>query len=148
VTEPLLIVLFDEGCGFCTRLAGWLEQRPMIAVEPIGSPTGARLLRDLPPERRYDTVHVVDGRGRRFSGAEALPPLLCTLPGLAWAAPIAEAFPRPLEWGYELVARHRGALSRLLRTHSRTAAPGAAGSVEERSQSRHNRVTHPRARPR
>jgi predicted DCC family thiol-disulfide oxidoreductase YuxK len=148
VTEPRLIVLFDEACGFCTQLARWLERRPTIAVQPIGSPTGAQLLRDVPPERRYDTVHVVEPRGRRFSGAEALPPLLRTLPGLAWTAPIAEALPGPAAWGYELVARHRGALSRLLRLDSGAAAARADRPVERTSQTRHSGDTHPRARPR
>lgn len=147
MTAPRLIVLFDEGCGFCTRLARWLERRPTIAVEPIGSSVGARLLRDVPPQRRYDTVHVVERRGRRFSGAEALPHLLRMLPGLAWTAPIAEALPGPTAWGYELVARHRGALSRLLRldagVDARTGRP-----VEQMSQTRHSRDTHTRARPR
>jgi predicted DCC family thiol-disulfide oxidoreductase YuxK len=118
VAQDALTVLYDEDCGFCTWLAATLARQPGLDVVAIGSVTGARLLRDLPRERRYDSVHVVDARGRRRSGAAALAPLLHAFPRLAWAAAIVEACPGPFAWGYDLVSRHRQLLSRVLRLGS------------------------------
>jgi predicted DCC family thiol-disulfide oxidoreductase YuxK len=118
VAGDTLTVLYDEDCGFCTWLAASLTRRRGLVAVAIGSETGARLLRDLPRQRRYDSVHVVDVQGRRRSGAAALPILLHAFPRLAWASAIVEACPRPFAWGYELVSRHRRLLSRLLRLES------------------------------
>jgi predicted DCC family thiol-disulfide oxidoreductase YuxK len=112
-----LTVLYDEQCGFCTTVARWLVRRgaSRLHAEPIGSALGDRALRDLAPERRYATVHVLDGFGRRWSGAQSLPVLARATPGLAWATGVLERSPRATEAGYDWVARHRGLLSRLLR---------------------------------
>ena len=48
-----LTVLYDEGCGFCTRVALWVARAPQVEIAPIGSPAGALLLRDLPEPERY-----------------------------------------------------------------------------------------------
>ena len=115
-----LTVLYDEGCGFCTALATRLARISRgVAVEPIGSATGERLLADLEPEERYAAVHVVDGEGRRRSAGAAVPPLLARLPGGRLPAALAARFPRLTEAGYRLVARNRGVLSRVTRTRSR-----------------------------
>jgi predicted DCC family thiol-disulfide oxidoreductase YuxK len=118
VADDALTLLYDEECGFCTWLAATLARRRGLDSVGIGSVTGARLLRDLPLERRYDSVHVVDAQGRRRSGAAALPTLLHALPRLAWASRVVEGFPQPFAWGYELVSRHRQVLSRVLRLES------------------------------
>jgi predicted DCC family thiol-disulfide oxidoreductase YuxK len=109
-----LTVLYDEGCPLCVRLTGPLGSDGSVAVAAIGSETGARLLHDLTPEERYASVHVVDGDGRRRSGAEALPPMLRRVRGgrpLAW---LVERSPRVAAVGYDLAARNRARLSRLL----------------------------------
>jgi len=113
----MLTVLYDEQCGFCTAVARWLVRRGAgrLQAESIGSARGARALRDLARERRYDTVHVLDEVGRRWSGPRSLPVLARATPGLAWAAGLLEQFPGATELGYDWVARHRGALSRALR---------------------------------
>jgi predicted DCC family thiol-disulfide oxidoreductase YuxK len=108
-----LTVLYDEGCGFCTRLAAWLERRDGIDAAAIGSETGARLLRDLPPVERYAELHVVDAIGRRRSGGAALPLLARQLRAGRAAARLLAAFPRPTAWSYGVVARHRALVSRL-----------------------------------
>jgi predicted DCC family thiol-disulfide oxidoreductase YuxK len=110
-----LTVLYDEGCGFCTRLAARLARRPHITAAPIGSATGSHLLRDLSPAERYATVHVVDATGRRWSGGGALPPLLRKLRGGSLVAAVCEVFPRPTHLAYRVVARHRGLVSSLTR---------------------------------
>jgi len=88
-----LTVLYDEECGFCTRVAAWLGRLEGITVAAIGSPTGARLLRDLPPEERYEELHVVDPVGRRLSGGAALPVLARRLRGGFAVARLLDASP-------------------------------------------------------
>jgi predicted DCC family thiol-disulfide oxidoreductase YuxK len=106
-------VLYDEDCGFCTRLAVWLAGVPEITATPIGSTVGSLMLRDLSPAQRYASVHVVDGLGRRRSAGAALPPLLRKLPGGRPVAAACEAFPGLTERAYRLVARNRGLLSKV-----------------------------------
>lgn len=103
-------VLYDEGCGFCTRLATRLAESREIAAAPIGSPLGSLLLRDLSRAERYASVHVVDGIGRRRSAGAALPSLFRRLPGGRPVAAACDALPGLAEYGYRLVARNRGRL--------------------------------------
>lgn len=103
-------LLYDEGCGFCTRLAARLAKAPGIAAAPIGSPVGSLLLRDLSRVERYASVHVVDRIGRRWSAGAALSPLLRGLPGGRPVAAACDALPGLAEHGYRLVARNRGRL--------------------------------------
>jgi len=107
------LVLYDADCGICSRLADGLE-RHGVGVAPIRSATGDIELRDLPPAARDAVVHAVDARGRRLSGAAALPLILRTLPRLAWAATLVELLPVPSRLGYAAVARNRRGLSRML----------------------------------
>jgi predicted DCC family thiol-disulfide oxidoreductase YuxK len=110
-----LTVLYDETCGVCTALAGWLQRRGRdVAVAPIGSTVGARLLRDLSPRERYASVHVVDRLGRRRSGGAAVPPVLRTLPGGAGPGALASALPRVTDAAYRLLSARRGLLGRVL----------------------------------
>jgi predicted DCC family thiol-disulfide oxidoreductase YuxK len=115
-----LTVLYDEGCGFCTEVARWLARRPGVTTAPIGSETGSSLLRDLTPAERYDSVHVVDGLGRRLSAGASLPPLLRRLPGGGAPAAVLEAFPSLSKLGYRVVSSHRELAGRVLRTLRRT----------------------------
>ena len=108
-------VLYDETCGFCTALAGWLERRG-VGIAPIGSATGAMFLRDLTHEQRYASLHAIDGSGRRASGAAALPLILGQLPGGRSAAMLCTLMPWPFDVAYRLVARYRVLVSRLLGT--------------------------------
>jgi predicted DCC family thiol-disulfide oxidoreductase YuxK len=106
-------VLYDADCGICGRLADCLERRG-VRVAPIRSATGDIALRDLPRALRDAAVHAVDDRGRRVSGAAALPPILRALPQLAWSATLVELLPAPSRLGYATVARNRRVLSRML----------------------------------
>ena len=110
-----LTVLYDEGCGFCAEIATWLARRPGLAAAPIGSDTGFRLLRDLTPGERYDSVHVVDALGRRRSAGAALPPLLRMAPGGTPLAVLFEAFPWLAERCYRLVSDRRDVAGTILR---------------------------------
>lgn len=118
------LVLYDADCGICGRLADCLERRG-VHIAPIRSATGDTALRDLPRTVRDATVHAVDDRGRRVSGAAALPPILRTLPRLAWSAALVELLPAPSRLGYAMVARNRRVLSRMLGL--RTCTPARTG---------------------
>jgi predicted DCC family thiol-disulfide oxidoreductase YuxK len=108
-------VLYDETCGFCTALAGWLERRG-VGIAPIDSATGAMFLRDLTHEERYASLHAIDASGRRTSGAAALPLILREVPGGRPAAVLCRLMPWPVGAAYRLVARHRVLISRGLGT--------------------------------
>ena len=116
-----MLVLYDEGCRFCTAAADALAVRG-LRVAPIGSPLGATWLRDLDREARYAAFHAVDAAGRRRSGGAAVPVVLDALPGGRPLAALARAAPRLTDAGYALVARHRNVLSRLVRRASRVRA--------------------------
>jgi predicted DCC family thiol-disulfide oxidoreductase YuxK len=105
-------VLYDADCGVCSRFASSLAERG-VRVEPIRSATGDMELRDLPHALRDAVVHVVDDRGRRRSGPDALPAILRSFPRLAWSARVVETAPAPFRRGYATVARHRRILSRI-----------------------------------
>jgi predicted DCC family thiol-disulfide oxidoreductase YuxK len=144
-------VLYDEVCGFCTSLASHLERRG-VRTAPIGSATGARLLRDLTPEQRYASVHVVDGEGRRASGGAAVPAILRQLPGGRPLAALCTLFPGVAEAAYGLVAGHRTLISRWLgmqlqrddveapvRDHPASTRPGRSRLEDDTDMSRNSR---------
>ena len=121
-----LTVLYDEGCGFCTRVARWVVRPPRVEIAPIGSPLGTVLLRDLTQSQRYATMHIVDEAGRRRSGGDALAPIARTIPGGATLGTVLEALPGPTGATYDLLARNRGLASKLLRSYDAVAAKAAA----------------------
>ena len=114
-----LTVLYDERCGFCTRVALRVARPSRVDVAPIGSPLGSLLLRDLTPLERYATMHVVDATGRRRSGGSGLAPLARTISGGSALATAFDAFPGLTDAAYDLVARNRGLASKLLRACDR-----------------------------
>ena len=125
-----LTVLYDEGCGFCTRVALWVARPTRVEIAPIGSPAGELLLRDLTKPERYATMHVVDAAGRRRSGGAALATLARAIPGGAPVAGALDAFPALTGAAYDLVARNRGLGSKLLRLYD---AARAAATCSARS---------------
>jgi predicted DCC family thiol-disulfide oxidoreductase YuxK len=115
-----LTVFYDERCGFCTAVAAWLTRHGggTLRHEPIGSSAGGVALRDVAPEHRYASVHVLDAYGRRWSGASSLPILARAVPGLRWTARPLDSLPAVTALGYDLVTRHRARLSTLLALRS------------------------------
>jgi predicted DCC family thiol-disulfide oxidoreductase YuxK len=114
-----MIVLYDEGCGFCQWTVAWAlkrDTRDVLRPEAIQSPTGARMLADLDPASRLQSMHVVHETGRRESGGAALRAVLETLPSTRLAARVLSRFPRTTDHGYAFVARHRRHFGRLTRT--------------------------------
>ena len=127
-----LTVLYDEGCGFCTRVALRVARPGRIEIAPIGSPLGSVLLRDLDEAERYASMHVVDPVGRRWSGGAALAPLARAFPGGEALAVALEALPSVADVAYEIVVRNRGLASKLLRAYD-AVAPSASATRSARS---------------
>src|SRR5215510_11577616 len=105
------LVLFDEGCGICTRFANHLAASG-VAVAPIGSRAGDHWLRDLSDADRYRAFHAIDEHGRRRTGPAAVP-LVLAAGGHPVVARFARSAPRLTAAAYTVVARRRGLLSRL-----------------------------------
>src|SRR4051794_3425291 len=129
-----LTVLYDEGCGFCTRVALCVARPSRVEIAGIGSPVGSLLLRDLTQPERYASMHVVDGAGRRRSGGAALAPIARTFPGGTAIATFLDAFPGLTSAAYDLLARNRGLASRLVRGYDRVAAASAAATRTARRE--------------
>jgi predicted DCC family thiol-disulfide oxidoreductase YuxK len=119
-------VLYDQGCGFCTRVALRVARPGRVDITPIGSPLGSLLLRDLDEAERYASMHVVDGVGRRRSAGAALAPLARALPGGRPLAGALDAFPGVAGAAYEVVARHRSLASKLLQAYDAVAPSTSA----------------------
>jgi predicted DCC family thiol-disulfide oxidoreductase YuxK len=93
--QPTPILLFDDECGVCRRIAGWVRRsarletgQSSIVVRPIGSDPGA--LRSLNPDldiwTAYATIHVVMPDGSMKLGGEAIAEVLRSLPRAKWFA--------------------------------------------------------------
>lgn len=119
------ILLYDADCGFCrwtlAKLLAWDRGRRLHPVA-IESAKGERLLRDLAPEARGASWHLVEPDGRRHSAGAAAPPLLRLLPGGRAPAALLSRLPGPTEALYAWVARNRGRFGRLLTSGARRRA--------------------------
>jgi predicted DCC family thiol-disulfide oxidoreductase YuxK len=111
-----ITVLYDDDCGFCRwsadRIRRWA--RGQADVAPIQGEHGHELLRDVPPARQLDSMHVVTADGRVWSAGAAVPPILRTCRGGRPLAAIAERCPRATERIYRAVANRREAIGRRL----------------------------------
>jgi predicted DCC family thiol-disulfide oxidoreductase YuxK len=110
------VLLYDQDCGFCrwatSRLLAW-DRRGGVSAIAIQSDEGEALLRDVAPGRRLASWHLVTGDGV-FSAGAAIEPLARRLPFGRPIAGVASAFPRATERAYEVLARNRGTLGRLI----------------------------------
>jgi predicted DCC family thiol-disulfide oxidoreductase YuxK len=113
-----LLVLFDADCGFCARCAmvlQRLDRHHRLAFLPLQD--AASLLTEAPSrEELAMTLHVRDLDGRWVRGGAAYMRIAAALPVLT---PLALAgrllfASTVIERGYQLVARNRHRLSRLL----------------------------------
>jgi predicted DCC family thiol-disulfide oxidoreductase YuxK len=127
-------LLYDADCGFCrwvtAKLLTWDRRRALRPVA-IQEPRGAELLAGLPDERRLASWHLVTG-GVVRSGGEAIPPLLRLLPGGRPAAGAAAAVQPLTNRLYDVLARRRATLGRL---------------VGRRARERADRILRERSRP-
>ena len=108
-------MLFDGDCGFCSRLAGWVEERDhgrklrVVPYQDAPSPPMTPGLREACGE----ALHAITPAGRVLRGGDAA---IFTLHALGWRA-LARVLwlrLRPLRdvvgWGYGIVARNRSRL--------------------------------------
>jgi predicted DCC family thiol-disulfide oxidoreductase YuxK len=95
LAESKPILLFNDECGVCRRIAKWVKNSasstvggPMIAVIPIGTdPTQLRSLNaDLDIWDAYATIHMLMPDGSMKLGGEAVAETLRRLPNTRWFA--------------------------------------------------------------
>jgi len=108
------LLVYDDGCGFCTTAARWLKRRAHTDVELVGLSEldASRTILDTLAERQlWSSAHFVTPAGREYHGGEAITRALrvtryCVLgrgldlPGLRWVRAA----------GYRLVSKYRGRL--------------------------------------
>lgn len=106
------VVIYDGNCRFCTRqaqrLAAW-DGRDRLAFLSLHDPLAADRYPDLPRDLLMEQMVVVDRRGRRHIGAQAVRYLARRLPRLWPLVPILHLpFTLPLwSWLYRRIARFR-----------------------------------------
>jgi predicted DCC family thiol-disulfide oxidoreductase YuxK len=104
-------LLYDGDCGFCTRLAAWVEGRDrerrlrVVAYQEAPSPP-------MTPELRQacaEALHAITPQGRVLRGGDAT---IFTLGALGWRVAARVLWLRPLRdvvgFGYRVVAGMRG----------------------------------------
>ncbi|MCM8794247.1 MAG: DUF393 domain-containing protein [Candidatus Omnitrophica bacterium] len=78
-------LLYDEECALCVRFqAGIKERDRKDLIVPVGftDPRIHEIVPQLSNEQLLNNFHLVAPDGRVASGGNALPELLCLLPGL------------------------------------------------------------------
>ena len=106
-------LLFDGDCGFCTRLAAWVEERDragrlrVVAYQEAPNPPMTQELREACAE----ALHAITPGGRVLRGGDAT---IFTLHALGWRGLARLLWLRPLRdvvgFGYRIVARNRSRL--------------------------------------
>lgn len=114
------VLLYDDGCRFCRAcvalMARW-DRAGRMALLPWSEPLAREWMAALPAATRDRSMHVQEPEGPLRSGGDALIAVLAALPGSGWLARLAERvgpLRGTLAWGYALVARNRGPLSRVV----------------------------------
>ena len=106
------IVLYDGHCRFCTKGVSkllWWDSEGKLAYLSLHDPEVKRRWPDISHDRLMKEMCIVDTKGNRYWGPEAVRYLTRRLRRLWWAAPFAY-FPgsmliwRPL---YRFIARNR-----------------------------------------
>lgn len=108
-------LFFDAECGFCTRLARWLEPilaRRGFAVAPLQDPRVGALL-GMPREELLRELRILHSDGRHSGGAYAV---IAVAREIWWARPLVWLAAIPgvmplLHIGYHWVAAQRSCAS-------------------------------------
>lgn len=133
--EDILIVLYDDDCGFCeVVLAMLLTLDRANRVRPVlmQSARGEELLIDVEREDRLKSWHLIDAGGMLHSAGAGIPVIFDALPGGTPIASVISRFPRATSWSYDWVASHRVLLGRTLGARPRA---WAARVIAERGRS-------------
>lgn len=107
-----LILLYDARCVLCLRTVDTLSRMKVKAdlrMIPFQQADSSLLPPGLTEEKLAAQLHVIDGSGNIYAGADAVVRIMRTVPSLAWLTPLYRVPGlRPLaEAGYRWVAHHR-----------------------------------------
>lgn len=115
-SRPLLV--YDGDCDFCRA---WIARWRRVSGERVDYAPYQEVATRFPaiePERFKHAVQLIEPDGRVSQGAEAVFRSLSYRRGggrLLWLYQRVAPFAALSEWGYALVARHRGRVSSLTR---------------------------------
>ena len=121
-------VLYDGDCGVCRfMLSGLLAWDRAARLRPVAlqTPEAERLLAGMPEELRLASWHLVFPDGRVYSAGDAVPQLARLLPRGAPVAALAAALQPLVNRGYEITARNRGRIGRLVPARAKERASRA-----------------------
>jgi predicted DCC family thiol-disulfide oxidoreductase YuxK len=110
--QDRLTVLYDAQCGLCTITVERLRKLPTRAeliFLPLQEAGAAQLPSGIQYEDMLAELHVIDGPGSIYRGADAVIRIVTTIPALAWLAPLYR-LPglRPIAYVlYRFIAKHR-----------------------------------------
>ncbi len=133
--EDILIVLYDDDCGFCEVMLAMLltwDRASRVRPVSIQSTPGGALLIDVEREDRLKSWHLLDAGDMLHSGGAGIPVILDALPGGTPIASVVSRFPTATSRTYDWVANHRVLLGRGLGSRSRA---WAARVIAERERS-------------
>jgi predicted DCC family thiol-disulfide oxidoreductase YuxK len=107
-----LLLLYDADCNLCLGTVEKLRrvrtnaELVMVALQDAAS---NQLPAGIKPEELLAELHLMDGSGRLYRGAEAVFRIIRTIPGLAWLAPFyrVPGLGKMADAIYRLIARHR-----------------------------------------
>ena len=99
-----------------------LDRRRRLQPLALQTAEAARLLADMPEQRRMSSWHLVDPSGGVASAGLAISPLLRLLPGGAGPAALAARLPGAMQRLYGWVAGHRSEFGRLVTAGAKTRA--------------------------
>jgi predicted DCC family thiol-disulfide oxidoreductase YuxK len=111
------VVIYDADCGFCRWSLAQvlsLDTDERLRPLPLGTAEADALLRDLTPEERAASWHLISPGGQRHSAGAAAPPLFGLLRGGRLPATATRRFPAATERGYRWVADHRSWFGRVI----------------------------------
>ena len=113
-------MIYDGDCNFCSL---WIHRWQVTTGDhldylPFQDPRVAARFPEVPRGQFETAVQLIESDGRVYGGAEAVFRALAHSPHGDWLLDWHEhspVFARVTEWGYRLVARHRGFFSALTR---------------------------------
>ncbi|MGH2828944.1 MAG: thiol-disulfide oxidoreductase DCC family protein [Actinomycetota bacterium] len=117
-SEASATLLYDADCAFCRwtkeRICAW-DRAGRIRAVSLQSAEAAEMLRAVDPAKRMESWHLITSDGRVHSAGDGVAPLARLLPLGTPIATLAATFPKTTDRLYDVVARTRGKLSRLVR---------------------------------
>ena len=107
------VVLYDGGCGLCTRIVGFVQPRLRSGATsnflPLESHEGSALVEDLPPEfQQIDSLIFIKGHKVYAYSSAVLQCLAQMKWHYALCSPFLWVIPLPIRnWIYQRVAKSR-----------------------------------------